>query len=123
MAFLLNTHLNSKKKLYIALQKIYGLGLYQSIQLCDELGISGEKHVKQLTVTEFEKLTHIITQNYDVGLEIQRNTIQNVQRLVKIGCYKGFRHIEGLPVRGQRTHGNCRTRRKLNVLARTLKNK
>jgi small subunit ribosomal protein S13 len=121
MAFLLNTQLNSKKKISIALQKIYGLGEYQSLQICDELGINSEKYMKQLTAEELEKVTHLITQNYNIGIDIKKEITQNVQRLVKIGCYKGFRHIEGLPVRGQRTHGNCRTRRKLNIVSRTLK--
>jgi len=115
MVYLLNTNLNSKKKLHIALQKIYGLGKYQSIQICNDLGISTEKCVKQLTSGDFEKLTQIISQNYEIGLDIRRSVIQNIQRLVKIGSYRGFRHIEGLPVRGQKTHGNSRTARKLKL--------
>jgi len=115
MVYLLNTNLNSKKKLHIALQKIYGLGKYQSIQICNDLGISTEKCVKQLTSGDFEKLTQIISQNYEIGLDIRRSVIQNIQRLVKIGSYRGFRHIEGLPARGQKTHGNSRTARKLKL--------
>jgi len=113
MVYFLNTNLNNKKKVYIALTKIYGLGNYQTAQICDELGISSEKRIKQLTQIELEKLTNFITQNYALGIDVKRPTLQNIQRLVKIGTYRGFRHIDGLPVRGQKTHGNSRTARKL----------
>ena len=63
MVYFLNTNLNTKKKVYIALTKIYGLGKYQCSQICDELGISSEKRIKQLTQTELEKLNNFITQN------------------------------------------------------------
>lgn len=112
MVYFLNTNLNTKKKVYIALTKIYGLGKHQSFQICNELGISSEKRVKQLTQLELEKLANFITQNYAIGLDIKRVTLQNIHRLIKIGTYRGFRHIDGLPVRGQRTHGNSKTVRK-----------
>ena len=115
MVYFLNTNLNNKKKVYIALTKIYGLGLYQTSQICDELGISPEKRIKQLTQGELEKLTNFITQNYDIGIDIKKSKLQNIQRLIKIGTYRGFRHREGLPVRGQKTHGNSRTVRKLKL--------
>jgi small subunit ribosomal protein S13 len=117
MVYFLNTNLNTKKKVYIALTKIYGLGKYQCSQICDELGISSEKRIKQLTQTELEKLTNFITQNYATGIDIKRSTLQNVQRLIKIGTYRGFRHIDNLPVRGQKTHGNSRTVRKLKIIS------
>lgn len=115
MVYLLNTNINGKKKLHIALQKIYGLGEYQCFQICDSLGISTEKRVKQLNSLEIEKLTQFITQNYEMGPDIKRSALQNVQRLIKIGSYRGFRHTEGLSVRGQRTHGNSKTVRKLKL--------
>jgi small subunit ribosomal protein S13 len=117
MVYFLNTNLNTKKKVYIALTKIYGLGKYQCSQICDELGISSEKRIKQLTQTELEKLTNFITQNYVTGIDIKRSTLQNVQRLIKIGTYRGFRHIDNLPVRGQKTHGNSRTVKKLKIIS------
>ena len=120
MVYFLNTNLNNKKKVYIALTKIYGLGFRQTSQICDELGISSEKRVKQLTQNELEKLTNFITQNYDIGIDIKKSKLQNIQRLVKIGTYRGFRHIEGLPVRGQKTHGNSRTVRKLKVTSQLV---
>lgn len=113
MVYILNTNLNNKKKIYIALSEIYGLGMHHSLQICDQLGISPNLRLKQLTGLQLEQLTQIISQNYDTGLEIKRSTIKNIQRLIKTASYRGFRHIEGLPVRGQRTHGNSRTARKL----------
>jgi small subunit ribosomal protein S13 len=113
MIYVLNTNLNNKKKIYIALTEIYGLGTHHSLQICDQLGISPDLRLKQLTGLQIEQLTQIISQNYDIGLEIKRSTIKNIQRLIKTASYRGFRHIEGLPVRGQRTHGNSRTVRKL----------
>lgn len=115
MVYFLNTNLNPKKKVYIALTKIYGLGKHQCFQICNELGISSEKCLKQLTQIELEKLANFITQNYAIGLDIKRTTVQNIQRLIKIGTYRGFRHIDGLPVRGQNTHGNSKTVRKFNL--------
>ena len=120
MVYFLNTNLNNKKKVYIALTKIYGLGFHQTSQICDELGISSEKRVKQLTQSELEKLTNFITQNYDIGIDIKKSKLQNIQRLIKIGTYRGFRHIEGLPVRGQKTHGNSRTVRKLKLTSQLV---
>lgn len=113
MVYVLNTNLNAKKKLYNSLSKIYGLGKHNCLQICDQLGISNDIRLKQLSGFQVEQLTQLITQNYDIGLDIKRSTSQNIQRLVKIASYRGFRHIEGLPVRGQRTHGNSKTIRKL----------
>lgn len=112
MLYVLNTNLNSKKKLFIALTEIYGLGRHNSYQICDLLGISIDRRLKQLSSLQVEQLTQLVNQNYNTGSEIKRSTIKNIQRLIKIASYRGFRHTEGLPVRGQRTHGNSRTRRK-----------
>ncbi len=113
MLYILNTNLDTKKKLFIALTQIYGLGRHSSHQICDVLGISTDRRLKQLSSLQLENLTQFINQNYNLSVEIKRSTMKNIQRLVKIASYRGFRHIEGLPVRGQRTHGNSRTRRKL----------
>jgi small subunit ribosomal protein S13 len=116
MLYILNTNLNSKKKLFIALTEIYGLGKHNSYQICDLLGISRDRRLKQLSSLQLEKIIQLINQNYNINSEIRRSTIKNIQRLVKIASYRGFRHTEGLPVRGQRTHGNSRTRRKLKII-------
>ncbi len=113
MLYVLNTNLKNKKKLFIALTEIYGLGKHNSYQICDLLGLSVDRRLKQLSSLQLEQLTQLVNQNYNIGTEIKRSTLKNIQRLIKIASYKGFRHTEGLPVRGQRTHGNSRTRRKL----------
>ena len=113
MLYVLNTNLNSKKKLFIALTEIYGLGKHHAYQICDSLGVSVNRRLKQLSSLQLEQLTQVVNQNYHTGSEIKRSTMKNIQRLIKIASYRGFRHTEGLPVRGQRTHGNSRTRRKL----------
>lgn len=123
MLYVLNTNLNSKKKLFIALTEIYGLGKHNSFQICDLLGISIDRRLKQLSSIQLEQLTQLVNQNYNVGSEIKRSNIRNIQRLIKIASYKGFRHTEGLPVHGQRTHGNSRTRRKLKLNLSNLLNK
>ena len=113
MIYILHTNLNRKKKIDQALLDIYGIGLHNARQICEVLGLSGDFRLKQLSSMAVEQITQLITQNYHVGIEIKRLDIQNIQRLVKIGSYRGFRHSEGLPVHGQRTHGNSRTVRKL----------
>nr|YP_009720816.1 ribosomal protein S13 [Chlorella vulgaris]QGN75005.1 ribosomal protein S13 [Chlorella vulgaris]QGN75119.1 ribosomal protein S13 [Chlorella vulgaris]UNZ99607.1 ribosomal protein S13 [Chlorella vulgaris]USG56564.1 ribosomal protein S13 [Chlorella vulgaris] len=116
MLYVLNTNLDNKKKLFIALRDIYGLGKHSSNQICDLLGISTDRRLKQISSLQLERLTQLVNLNYNLSGEIKRSTMKNVQRLVKIASYRGFRHIEGLPVRGQRTHGNSRTRRKIKTL-------
>ncbi len=115
MVYLVNTNLNNKKKVSLALCDIYGLGNFQSKQICIQLGISENLRIKQLTGFQLEQLTQLITQEYNIGVDLKRAVQQNIQRLVKIASYRGFRHTEGLPVRGQRTHGNSRTVRKLKL--------
>ena len=115
MLYVLNTNLNSKKKIFVALTEIYGLGPHNSYQICDLLGISKDRRLKQLSSSQLEQLTQLVNQNYLTGSEIKQFTTKNLQRLIKIASYRGFRHTEGLPVRGQRTHGNCRTRRKFKM--------
>lgn len=114
MLYIVNTNLDTKKKLWIALTDIYGMGSHQSHQVCDVLGISGDRRVKQLSPLQIDHLATVITQNYTTGGDVKRITLQNISRLVKLASYRGFRHSQGLPVRGQRTHGNGRTRRKWN---------
>ena len=113
MLYVLNTNLNNKKKLFIALTEIYGLGQHNSCQICDLLGVSTDRRLKQLTSLQLENLTQLVNQNYNISSELKRSIMKKIQRLIKIASYRGFRHTEGLPVRGQRTHGNSRTRRKV----------
>lgn len=116
MVYLAHTNLNNKKKVSLALCDIYGIGPFQAKQICIQLGICENLRIKQLTSFQVEQLTQLITQEYNIGIDLRRVVQQNIQRLVKIASYRGFRHTEGLPVRGQRTHGNSRTVRKLNSI-------
>jgi small subunit ribosomal protein S13 len=113
MVYIQNTHLNDKKPIYQACTQIYGLGHHHCLQICDALGISPETRLGMLSAGQHSLLAQIITQNYDTGSDVRRFTRQNIQRLVHIHSFRGYRHIQGLPVRGQRTHGNARTVRKL----------
>lgn len=124
MVYIVNTNLNNKKKVYVALSAIYGIGKFQSKQLCIQIGISENERINQLTGFQLDQLTQLMTQQYILGIDLKRKVNQNIQRLVQISSYRGFRHTEGLPVRGQRTHGNSRTVRKLkiNTLPRSSKN-
>ena len=113
MIYLLNTHLSHKKKVDQALQDIYGLGKHTSFQICDFVGLSSLVRLKQLSSVQLEQLTQMISKNYSIGTELKRDHSQKISRLIHIASYRGFRHTQGLPVRGQRTHTNSRTVRKL----------
>ena len=112
MVYLFNTYFPAEKKLAYALSKICGLGIHQSLQICYQLGLSEYQRVGHLTQEDFERLNEILTENYEIGNQVSRTTNQNIQRLLEIASYRGFRHSQGLPSRGQRTHGNSRTARK-----------
>lgn len=121
MVYIFNTNLENKKKVEVALQSIYGIGSKLALDICAKLGVSHTIRIKQLTTTQLEKLTNLISQNTVLGVELKQQKRKNVRRLVKIACYRGFRHTEGLPSRGQRTHGNGRTARKMKSKLRTHK--
>nr|YP_009138097.1 ribosomal protein S13 [Lobosphaera incisa]AKF78655.1 ribosomal protein S13 [Lobosphaera incisa] len=109
MIFILNTNLKNEKKVSRALCEFFGLGKQVSHQICDQLGISDKIKVNQLTNSQIDQLTQLISQNYLVGADLRRTIKQNIKRLVSISSYRGFRHTAGLPVRGQRTHTNAKT--------------
>lgn len=113
MVYILNTNLKNNKKARRALCEIYGIGKSLSNQICDQLGLSENFKIETLTLYQTEQLSQIITQNFLIGAEKRREIRTNINRLGFIGCYRGFRHNIGLPVRGQRTHGNARTARSL----------
>jgi small subunit ribosomal protein S13 len=117
MIYIAHTHLNPKHTVAAALQALSGLGRHQSLQMCDQLGVSPRLRIGQLDPTHLENAAQLILHNYDTGRERRRVVEGHVARLVKIACYRGFRHVEGLPVRGQRTHGNSRTVRRRRLAA------
>jgi small subunit ribosomal protein S13 len=99
------------KRVEIGLTYIYGVGRPTSKKLLAELGISPDTYVKDLTEDEVSKLRGYIDQNLMVEGDLRRERSQNVKRLMEIGCYRGLRHRRGLPVHGQRTKTNARTRK------------
>ena len=99
------------KSIWIALTYVYGIGKYTSEHILKEARIEKSRKAKSLTEDELSRITQIIDSNYIVGGQLRRQISQNIARLRDIGCYKGVRHRRGLPVRGQRTRTNARTRK------------
>lgn len=115
MVYILNKNLKDSQKIRVALQDIYGIGEFLSNQICDQLGFSDFTRVDNLTSFQKDQLIRIINQYYFTGSELRRVITQDLKRLIDIGCYRGFRHAIHLPVRGQRTKTNARSRRKLGL--------
>jgi len=99
------------KRVEIGLTYIYGVGRPTSRKLLTELGISPDTYVKDLTEDEVSKLRDLIDRDYTVEGDLRRERSQAIKRLMEIGCYRGIRHRRGLPVRGQKTKTNARTRK------------
>jgi len=100
-----------EKRVEIGLTYIFGVGLTTSQQILRESGINPDTRVRDLTEEEVVRLREYIDRSLKVEGDLRRETAQNIKRLMEIGCYRGLRHRKGLPVRGQRTHTNARTRK------------
>jgi small subunit ribosomal protein S13 len=100
-----------EKRVEIGLTYILGIGLTTSQRILRESGISPDTRVRDLTEEEVVRLREFIDKNLKVEGDLRREVAQNIKRLMEIGCYRGLRHRKGLPVRGQRTHTNARTRK------------
>ena len=111
MARIAGVDLPRDKRIEIALTYIYGIGLKSSKDILAKTGIDPDKRAKDLTEDEIAKLRDEIENNYTVEGELRREVAMNIKRLVEINCYRGQRHRKGLPVRGQRTKTNARTRK------------
>ena len=111
MARLVGVDLPRHKRIEIGLTYIYGIGLTTSRKILGETGINPDTRTDDLTEGELSKLRDYIQNNLTVEGDLHREVSQNVKRLMEIGCYRGLRHRRGLPVRGQRTHTNARTRK------------
>ena len=111
MARLVGVDLPRNKRIEIGLTYIYGIGLSTSKKILSETGINPDTRTDDLTEGELAKLRDYIQNNLTVEGDLHREVSQNVKRLMEIGCYRGLRHRRGLPVRGQRTHTNARTRK------------
>jgi small subunit ribosomal protein S13 len=101
----------NEKAIWIALTYIYGIGKHTSKQILKEAKIDKDAKAGKLTEDELSRITQIIDRNYTVGGQLRRQIFQNIARLRDINCYRGFRHKRGLPVHGQRTRTNARTRK------------
>ena len=111
MARLVGVDLPRDKRVEIGLTYIYGIGLTTSKKILAETGVDPDVRIKDLTEDDLTKLRDYIQETIKVEGDLHREVSQNVKRLMEIGCYRGLRHRRGLPVRGQRTHTNARTRK------------
>ena len=120
MARLAGVDLPNSKRIEIALTYIYGIGRKSANDILAQTGINPDTRAKDLTEDEIAKLRDVIENNYTVEGDLRREVALNIKRMVEINCYRGIRHRKGLPVRGQRTKTNARTRK---GPAKTIANK
>lgn len=111
MAHIAGIEIPRTKRLFIGLTYIYGIGRSRAIEICQKANIDDKKKVSELTLDEEKLLRDIIQNEYAVEGTLRTQIAMNIKRLMEIGCYRGMRHKRGLPVRGQRTHTNARTRK------------
>jgi small subunit ribosomal protein S13 len=111
LARITGVDLPREKRVEIGLTYIFGIGLTTSQKILRETGISPDTRVRNLTEEEVVRLREYIDRSLKVEGDLRREVSQNIKRLMEIGCYRGLRHRKGLPVRGQRTHTNARTRK------------
>ena len=111
MARLFGVDLPREKRIEIGLTYIYGIGNTTAKKIIAETGVNPDIRVKDISEDDLQKIREYIDKNLTVEGDLHREVSQNVKRLMEIGCYRGLRHRKGLPVRGQRTHTNARTRK------------
>lgn len=111
MARIAGVNIPTNKRVVIGLTYIYGIGNKNAQEICEKAGIPSDRRVNQLSDEEVLKIREMIDREYQVEGDLRREVSVNVKRLMDLGCYKGLRHRKGLPVHGQRTHTNARTRR------------
>jgi small subunit ribosomal protein S13 len=111
MARISGVDLPRRKALAFALPYIFGIGPTAAREICDKAGISRSKKVDELTEADVKLIRETIEAGYKVEGDLRREIQQNIKRLMDLGCYRGLRHRKGLPVHGQRTHTNARTRK------------
>ncbi len=111
MARIAGIDLPREKRVEIGLTYVFGIGRSSAAKILEETGINPDTRVKDLTEEEVNKLREVIDKEYTVEGDLRRRVSLDIKRLVEIGCYRGVRHRKGLPVRGQRTKTNARTRK------------
>ena len=111
MARISGVNIPSGKRVQVALTYIFGIGTTRAQKICQDAKLDPSKRVNALTEQELTTIRDIIDKSYVVEGDLRRDNAVNLKRLVDLGCYRGLRHRKGLPVRGQRTHTNARTRK------------
>ena len=111
MARIAGVNIPTNKRVVIALQYIHGIGGAKARQIVDKVGIEDARRVNQLSDHEVIQIRETIDRDHHVEGDLRRETSVNIKRLMDLACYRGLRHRKGLPVRGQRTHTNARTRK------------
>ncbi|QEX17617.1 30S ribosomal protein S13 [Hypericibacter terrae] len=111
MARIAGVNIPTQKRVLIALTYIHGIGNAKAKEIIDKVGIPADRRVHQLTDDDVVRIREVIDRDYRVEGDLRREVAMNIKRLMDLGCYRGLRHRKGLPVRGQRTHTNARTRK------------
>jgi small subunit ribosomal protein S13 len=111
VARIAGVNIPTNKRVVIALRYIYGIGPTKAQEICTKVGIPDSKRVNQLSDDEVLRIREVIDRDYEVEGDLRRTVAMNIKRLMDLGTYRGLRHRKGLPVRGQRTHTNARTRK------------
>jgi small subunit ribosomal protein S13 len=111
MARIAGVNIPTNKRVVIALQYIHGIGQKNAKDIVEKVGIPAERRVNELSDAEVLQIREFIDAEFLVEGDLRRETSMNIKRLMDLGCYRGLRHRRGLPVRGQRTHTNARTRK------------
>ena len=111
MARIAGVNIPTNKRVIVALTYIHGIGRTTAQQIIEKVGIPESKRVSQLTDDEVLRIREVIDREHQVEGDLRREVALNIKRLMDLGCYRGLRHRRGLPVRGQRTHTNARTRK------------
>lgn len=111
MARIAGVNIPTNKRVLIALTYIHGIGQAKAREICGKVGLTAERRVNTLSDDEVLRIREIIDREYQVEGDLRRMVSMNIKRLMDLGCYRGLRHRKGLPVRGQRTHTNARTRK------------
>ncbi len=111
MARIAGVNIPTQKRVEISLTYIHGIGRTKASEICAKVGIPAERRVNELTDDEVVRIREAIDRDYMVEGDLRREVAMNVKRLMDLGCYRGLRHRKGMPVHGQRTHTNARTRK------------
>ena len=111
MARIAGVNIPTQKRVEIGLTYIFGIGRTKAREICAKIGIPDARRVHQLTDDEILRIRELIDRDYHVEGDLRREVAMNIKRLMDLGCYRGLRHRKGLPVHGQRTHTNARTRK------------